>query len=196
MYYIVGLGNPGEEYKLSRHSTGRIIADDFRKSQKFGEFETNKKLSALFCEGKIKKEKLMLILPEKYMNNSGKSVAPVIKSKKAAGNLIVVHDDLDLPLGKFKISFGSGSAGHKGVESIMRAVKTKDFIRIKVGISPATTSGKIKKPQGKKVIDYILGNFKPQELKIIKKVSKKISEAMASILTDGLNKTMSIYGSR
>lgn len=196
MYYIVGLGNPGEEYKLSRHSTGRIIADDFRKSQEFGEFETNKKLSALSCEGKIKKEKLMLILPEKYMNNSGKSVGPVIKSKKAAENLIVIHDDLDLPIGRFKISFGSGSAGHKGVESIMRAVKTKDFIRIKVGISPATHSGKIKKPQGKKVIDHILGNFKPQELKIIKKVSKKISEAMASILTDGLDKTMSIYCSR
>ncbi|MFH1956500.1 MAG: aminoacyl-tRNA hydrolase, partial [Patescibacteria group bacterium] len=136
------------------------------------------------------------ILPEKYMNNSGKSVGPVIKSKKAAENLIVIHDDLDLPIGRFKISFGSGSAGHKGVESIMRAVKTKDFIRIKVGISPATHSGKIKKPQGKKVIEHILGNFKPQELKIIKKVSKKISEAMASILTDGLDKTMSIYCSR
>lgn len=193
MHYIVGLGNPGEEYNISRHNTGRIIVEDFAKKEKLDDFETDKKLNALVSEGKIKKEKVMLILPETFMNKSGNSVKPLIKSKKGAGNLIVVHDDLDIPLGKIKISLGKNSGGHRGVESIMRAIKTKDFIRIRVGISPATPKGKIKKPEGKKVIDHILENFKPKELEIIKKNSKMIVPALETIITEGLNKAMSVY---
>lgn len=193
MQYIVGLGNPGEEYRVSRHNTGRIVLAEFIKSQKIGELEFNKKLNALTAERKIKKEKVMLIFPETFMNKSGNSVKLLIKSKKAAENLIVVHDDLDIPLGKIKISFGKNSGGHRGVESIMRAIKTKDFTRIRIGISPATPKGKIKKPEEKKVIDYILENFKPKELEILKKNSKKIVPALETIITEGLNKAMSIY---
>ncbi len=193
MHYIVGLGNPGEEYKLSRHNTGRIVLAEFIKVQKIKELEFNKKLNALVAEGKIKKEKFQVIMPETYMNNSGKSLKNLITSPKKAQNLVVIHDDLDLPLGRFKISFGSGSAGHKGVESVMRAVKTKDFIRIKVGISSATPKGKIKKPEGKKVVNHILGNFKPKEMDILKKISKKISLALKSIIPEGLSRTMSVY---
>lgn len=193
MHYIVGLGNPGEEYRVSRHNTGRIVLAEFIKSQKIGELEFNKKLNALTAERKIKKEKVMLIFPETFMNKSGNSVKLLIKSKKAAENLIVVHDDLDIPLGKIKISFGKNSGGHRGVESIMRAIKTKDFTRIRIGISPATPKGKIKKPEEKKVIDYILENFKPKELEILKKNSKKIVPALETIITEGLNKAMSIY---
>lgn len=192
MHYIIGLGNPGEEYKISRHNTGRIIVEDFAKFAGW-RFEFNKKLNALVSEGKIKKEKAMLILPETFMNKSGNSVKPLIKSKKGAENLIVVHDDLDIPLGKIKISFGKNSGGHRGVESIMRAIKTKDFIRIRVGISPTTPKGKIKKPEGKKVIAHILENFKPKELEIIKKNSKKIVLALETIITEGLGKAMSVY---
>jgi len=173
MYYIVGLGNPGEEYKLSRHSTGRLALADFVKN---GE-----------------KKKVKVIFPETFMNDSGKALRPIIKSKKMAEHLIVVHDDLDLGLGKFKISFGSGSAGHKGVESVIKNIKTKDFIRIRVGISPLTPSGKIKKPEGKKVVEHILNNFKPKELEILKKTSKKITLALESIIKEGLSKAMSLY---
>lgn len=193
MYYIVGLGNPGEEYKLSRHNTGRIVLAEFIKTQKIKEPEFNKKLNALVAEGKIKKENFQIIMPEIYMNNSGKSLRGLITSKKKAENLIVVHDDLDLPLGRFKISFASGSAGHKGVESVIRAVKTKGFIRIKVGISSATPKGKIKKPEVKKVIAHILGNFKSKEMDILKKISKKISLALESIILEGLSRAMSVY---
>ncbi len=192
MHYIVGLGNPGEEYKISRHNTGRIAVENFAKSAGW-QIEFNKKLNASVSEGKIKKEKAMLILPETFMNKSGNSVKSLIKSKKAAENLIVIHDDLDIPLGKIKISFGKNSGGHRGVESIMRAIKTKDFIRIRVGISPATPKGKIKKPEGKKVIDHILENFKPKELEIIKKNSKKIIPALETIIAEGFGKAMSVY---
>jgi len=179
MYYIVGLGNPGKEYELSRHNTGRIVLGSL---VKINEMETNKKLNALVKEIKIGRQKAQVIFPETFMNKSGNSVKPLITSKKKAKNLIVVHDDLDLPLGRFKISFASGSGGHKGVESIMKAIKTKDFFRIRAGISLTTSSGKIKKPERKKVIGHILGNFKPKEIQIIKKLSKKILSAMETIV--------------
>ncbi len=158
---------------MTRHNTGRLALADF------------------IINGE--KKKVKVIFPETFMNNSGKILRPIITSKKKAGDLIVVHDDLDLPLGRFKIAFGSGSAGHRGVESIIKNIKTKDFIRIRVGISPSTPSGKIKKPDAKKVIDYIIGKFKPSELAIIKKISKKITPAIEAIMNEGLQKAMSLY---
>ena len=193
MYYIVGLGNPGEEYKLSRHNTGRIIVEDFRKSEDLDDFEIDKKINALASEGKIKKEKAILIMPETFMNKSGLSLKNLITSKKKAENLVVIHYDVDLPLGRAKISFGSGSGGHKGVEAIMRAIKTKDFVRVRVGISPTTPSGKIKKPESKKMGDFILGNFTPKEQTIIKKESKKITSAIEAIVGGGREKAMNLF---
>ena len=192
MYYIVGLGNPGEEYELSRHNTGRIIADDFRRNEKLDDFELDKKIKALVSEGKVAKEKVILIFPETFMNKSGLSLKGLVNSKKKAENLIVIHDDIDLPLGKFKIKFGSGSAGHKGVESVMKAIKTKDFIRIKVGVSPTTPSGKIKKPTGKKMVDFIIGNFSQKELAVMKNNSKKIISVLEMIIKEGREKAMSL----
>ncbi|MEW5908055.1 MAG: aminoacyl-tRNA hydrolase [Patescibacteria group bacterium] len=193
MYYIAGLGNPGEKYKLSRHSTGRTIVGDFCKKNEMEDYEFNKKINALTTERKMGKEKIMCILPETFMNKSGLSLKPIITSEKKAGNLIVVHDDLDIPLGKFKISFGKNSGGHRGVESVIKNIKTKDFIRIRVGISPTTPFGKLKKPDAKKIIDHILGNFKPKELNILKKVSKKITSAIEIIIKEGLQKAMNLY---
>jgi len=172
MYYIVGLGNPGEEYELTRHNTGRLALADFAKNPPAG--------------GKV-------IFPDTFMNNSGLALKPIIKSKKMAEHLIVVHDDLDLPLGRFKIVFGRDSAGHKGVESVIKNIRTKDFIRIRVGISPVTPAGKIKKPPAEKVIAYIIGKFKPAELKIMSKISKKITSAIEMIMGEGLQKAMSLY---
>jgi PTH1 family peptidyl-tRNA hydrolase len=173
MYYIVGLGNPGEEYELTRHNTGRLALADFAKN--------------------IPKQ-VKVIFPDTFMNKSGLALKPIITSKQKAKNLIVVHDDLDLPLGRFKIVFRRDSAGHKGVESIIKNIKTKDFIRIRVGTSPrAGSSGKIKKPPAEKVINHILGKFKPSELAVIKKISKKITLAIEVIIKEGLQKAMSLY---
>lgn len=190
MYYIVGLGNPGAEYQSSRHNTGRIVLADFLKKRKI-ELASDKKLKALTGKGEYDSKKFIVVFPETFMNNSGKSVACFIKSKLGAKNLVVIHDDVDLPLGKFKISFGRGSGGHKGVESIMRALKTNEFLRIRVGVSPSTTKGKLKKPTVEKMNDFILGSFKPAETDETTKVSKKVSQVLEIFIAEGKEKTNS-----
>jgi len=191
MYTVVGLGNPGEEYEQTRHNTGRIALARFLDAISADEPKLNKKYLALSTEGKLKKEKILVLFPETYMNKSGGSIKNLITSKKKAEQLIVVHDDLDLGLGKIKITFNRGSGGHRGVESIIRAIKTEGFIRVRVGISASTPSGKVKKP--KDVDTFIIGKFSPKELEVMKKVSKKVSEALLTIVSDGRERAMSEF---
>jgi peptidyl-tRNA hydrolase, PTH1 family len=184
MIYIVGLGNPGEEYENTRHNTGAKALENFANKNKFEVFNTEK----------IGKEKIQLLLPQTFMNKSGTSVKPLTTSKKKAENLVVIYDDLDMPLGKLKISFGRGSGGHKGVESIVRSIKTKDFVRIRIGISPSTPKGKVKKPNSeKKIVDFILGNFSKKETETLKKVFRKVNEALETIIKEGRAKAMNEF---
>lgn len=189
-YIIVGLGNPTAEYELTRHNTGRLILDHFfkqvAKENDLIEWKFDKKTNALKSSGKIEGENVIFLKPETMMNNSGKSLKELVANSKQAEKLIVIYDDLDLPLGTYKLSFNRGSGGHRGIESIIKNIKTKAFIRVRVGIAPLTPSGKIKKPQGEdKIIDFILGKFKTTELDVLKKISKKINEALICILTEG-----------
>jgi len=193
MYYIVGLGNPTEEYELTRHNAGRMAVLDFVKKEGIDIPEFDKKLNALVSEGKIGKEKITAILPETFMNKSGETVKKLAIPPKSVKNLIVLHDDVDLPLGKIKISFGKSSGGHKGVESVIKAVKTKDFVRIRIGISATTPKGAVKKPSGEKFLDFIVGKFKPAELAAMKKVSKIAGEALETIIKDGAEKAMGMF---
>lgn len=191
MKYIVALGNPGEEYKNTRHNVGRIVLAEFAKKNNFSDWSPDKKLKAISSEGKIGKDKVHLIEPETFMNKSGLSLQPIITSKKKAEDLVVIHDDLDLPIRKFKISFNKSSGGHRGVESIIKAIKTEAFTRVRVGISPATPSGKLKKPKGEKeVADFILGEFKKSEMETLKKISKKVSDALEMLIIEGREKAM------
>jgi PTH1 family peptidyl-tRNA hydrolase len=194
-YIVVGLGNPGEEYVETRHNMGRMVLQAFVKKNNWAEFEFNKKLNSLETAGKVGKNKAELLKPETFMNKSGEAVKSLIKSKKAAETLVVIHDDLDLPLGKIKISFNKSSGGHRGVESIIKAVKTEGFIRLRLGISGETAGGKIKKPQGEeKVIDAILGEFKESEKLELKKVIKKAVSALELVLEHGWEKGASLLG--
>ncbi len=173
MKLIAGLGNPGEQYENTRHNTGRIIIG--------------------MIEDKIN-TKVKFLMPDSFMNNSGKVVAPLIKSKKDLSDLIVIYDDVDLPLGKIKISFNRSSGGHNGVGSIIKHLKTEEFLRIRVGICPTTPTGKLKKPKGEEaVLKFLLGDFKKEELVILKKESKKIAEAIDMIFAEGKDKAMSLY---
>ena len=191
MYHITALGNPGEEYKNTRHNVGRIVLEAFAKKNGFSEWIPNKKLKALSSEGKIGKEEAQLIEPETFMNKSGLSLQPIITSKKKAESLIIIHDDLDLPIGKFKISFNKSSGGHRGVESVIKAIKTEAFTRVRIGISPSTPSGKLKKPKGEKdVADFILGEFKKSEMETLKKLSKKVADALEMLILEGREKAM------
>jgi len=174
MKLVVGLGNPGEEYENTRHNTGRILVG--------------------MIEEKLEGKKIKFITPDTFMNNSGKAVAPLIKSKKDLTQLVVIYDDIDLPLGKIKISFDRSSGGHNGLESVIKKLKSKEFVRIRIGISPSTPTGKLRKPSGEQaMLKFLLGKYKESELIELKKLSKKVAEAVETIFTESKEKAMSLY---
>jgi PTH1 family peptidyl-tRNA hydrolase len=193
---IMGLGNPGGEYAKTRHNAGRMAVELVAKAESFGAFALRKGALALVSEGKIDKEKVLLVLPETAMNLSGKSAVGVIKSlsagrqaRKAYEQLLVVRDDLDLPLGVLKMTFNRGSGGHKGVESIMRALKTEAFAQLKIGISGQGKKNQTKKVSGEeKVIKHVIGKFKPAEEALLKKTLKKAALVAHLFATEGIEK--------
>ena len=193
MFTVVGLGNPGEEYEKTRHNTGFMVVDFLAGKQ--ARWEKSEKAHCLYFWTTINKKKVEFIKPQTFMNKSGLSIAYAQKKYKIKlENIIIIYDDIDLPFGTFKISFNRGSGGHKGLESIVKALKSKEFVRIRVGITPATPGGKLKKSKGeKKVLDFILSDFKKKELETLKKLSKKIDEALIMIMEEGRGKAMSIY---
>lgn len=197
---IVGLGNPGEEYEGTRHNAGREAVMLFAKKNSFPAFEFDKKSNALISEKKLGKNKITLVLPETFMNKSGLSVGKFVKLSKSKGRLsvelFVVHDDLDIPLGRAKMSFNKSSGGHKGVESIMRAVKSESFWRIRIGISKAGPKGSVKKPQGEDLINnFIVSEFKSAEADELKKVLKKIVWCIEIASTESGEKAMGMLNS-
>jgi PTH1 family peptidyl-tRNA hydrolase len=178
MKLVVGLGNPGTEYENTRHNTGRIMVS-----------LVEKKLDQI-----NNKQKIKFLTLDTFMNLSGKAVASLVKSKKDLKDLVVIYDDIDLPLGKMKISFNRSSGGHNGLGSVIESLKSQEFLRVRVGISPATPSGKIRKPTGDKaVLNFLLEEFKKSELETLKKLSKKVAEAVEMIFTEGKDKAMSLY---
>ena len=196
MWTLVGLGNPDSEYEGSRHNAGRNFLEYVAKKNSLSDWKEDRKKRALAEKGELFGEKVVLVLPETYMNDSGKAVKNFVSNVKAAQKLIVLNDDLDLPLGKVRISFGSGSGGHKGVESIQKAIKTNDFVRIRIGISGSTASGKLKKPNPEKVIDHVLGKFRTTEQERLKKAKKLVEEGIELLLTGGLGKAMTLVNSK
>lgn len=154
---------------------------------------------------------IALVCPQTFMNKSGDALRQIkdlrfrIKDKKKKiENLAVIHDDLDIPFGSYKISFDKSSGGHKGVESIIRALKTQAFVRVRVGISPfvkvrtkkrgGISSFVLKKPKGNAAVQkHILGKFSADELAALKKLAKRLSEAIAMLVTEGREKAMSRY---
>jgi PTH1 family peptidyl-tRNA hydrolase len=194
---IVGLGNPGKEYEKTRHNAGRMVVEYFAKNCNMGEFTLHKKSNALVAEGKVGKEKVTLVLPETFMNNSGKAVVHFVKSVKAGKDLIVIRDDLDLPVGAVKMTYGRGSGGHKGVESVMRAIKTDQFSQIKIGISGQGKKNQAKKVSGEeRVLKHVVGKFKPTEESAAKKAIKKAALAAETFVTDSLEKAVMIANTR
>ena len=193
-WVVVGLGNPGEQYEGTRHNTGRMALDFFATKAGCSDWREDKKSNAHVSSGMLGKTTLALVCPDTFMNKSGNAISKFVKSQKAAERMVVVYDDLDLPLGKMKVSFDRGSGGHKGIESIMHAVKTKKFTRIRIGISSVTAAGKIRKPSGDKdVNDFILSKFKANDLAEIKKIFKKAAEAIEVIVLEGRERAMNQF---
>jgi len=183
MFLIIGLGNPLKKYINTRHNVGFMAIDKFKENNNFPEFKFDKKSNSLLS----KKGNIILLKPQTFMNESGKSVKKIIKDKNIKlENLIVVHDDIDLIIGKIKIVKDRGSAGHKGVESIINELKTKNFIRIRIGIGFQS-----EKPKDTK--NFVINNFTKEEKEIINKTLEEVNEAIKIIIENGYEKAATIY---
>ena len=186
MHIVIGLGNPGKEYENTRHNAGRMAVEKIHDANDFSLWKEEKKPKMQVSTGALGGVKTTLVLPDTFMNKSGHAAAHYIRNKKGAGSLIVIHDDLDMPLGSMKISFGRSSGGHNGVESIIKALKTRDFVRVRMGVSRKTSKGFAKKPAGEAaVLKFLLGKFSPSELDVYKKIMKRAAEAVAVMVKDG-----------
>ncbi len=188
MRIILGLGNPGEKFQKTRHNLGFMTIDNLQLTiDKFSDWKNIKKLQAEISKGEINSQKVLLAKPLTFMNLSGKAVKKLTYNLQLTTyNLWIIHDDIDLPLGKIRIVKNRGSAGHKGVKSIIKEIGTKNFVRFRIGIQPKF--GKSKNPE-----KFVLQNFNKGEEKIVKEVIKKTAEAIELSLKSGLGKAMSKY---
>ncbi len=194
VYTFVGLGNPQDEYDGTRHNTGNMAVEALRKVFDFEDWSLDKRHESLVSRGVYEKEKVVLMLPQTYMNKSGKAVVGLAGKPSSRERLVVIHDDLDIPFGSFKISFGKHSGGHRGVDSIVRSAKSRDFIRIRIGISKVSSKGKLLKPKGEQAVEkWILGAFTKDELSALKRVFKKVGEASKMIIEEGRGQAMNQF---
>jgi len=192
MRLIVGLGNPGLTYSHNRHNIGFMCLSRF--ARKHGIRFTHKKSQARIGQGEVAGTRLILARPQTMMNLSGNSVGRLVKRYKInPEDLIVIHDDLDLPLGKIRIRQGGRSAGHKGIESIITCLGNSDFIRIRVGIGrPADIKDEVA-DRDAEVIDHVLSDFNTAENKTVAEVTSRVSEAIVCLLGEGLPTAMNRY---
>lgn len=177
MQVIIGLGNPGEKYAKTRHNAGFIVLDEYLKDEKW---RTEKRFNAMVCE----KDGIVFAKPLTFMNESGVSVNKILsyyhllpkmigftkKDTDLSDVLCVVHDDIDLEIGKNKIDVNRNSAGHKGIQSIISHLKTKNFTRLRVGIKNDLAKSVIP------TISFVLQPFSKEEMETIKKASLQLSE--------------------
>ncbi|AEH45394.1 peptidyl-tRNA hydrolase [Thermodesulfatator indicus DSM 15286] len=176
----VGLGNPGPRYRFTRHNFGFLVLDELAslKGLKFSQGAYQSLVSAY--------KDAFLVKPQTFMNLSGEAVAPWSRKLKISSErILVIHDDLDLPLGRLKFVPKGGAGGHRGVKSVIDALGTKEFPRLKLGIG--------RPPQGVTVREYVLSPFSESEIPLVKKVLERAVEALDYLLEHDLPKTMSTF---
>ncbi len=194
--FIFGLGNPGQEYSFSRHNFGFIALDSFSKEYDFPAFSHKK--NYLISNKTVSDKNVYLIKPLTYMNLSGKAVKEAlnkhgifkISDNNSASTIILIHDDLDLGFGSYKIKFGGSGGSHNGVNSVINSLQSKNFIRVKLGIN---SPDRAKFDSG---ADYVLSNFSKEEIKKIPDILKIINEILSVIISDGLTKAMNTFSRR
>ena len=194
MKIIVGLGNPGSHYRLNRHNIGFRCIDHI--ADKFS-IPVKKRLCRSDAgQGSIAGCDVLLIKPRTYVNLSGEAVAGLLdKFHVKPGELIVIHDDLDLPAGRMRLRLGGKSGGHRGIRSTIDCIGSPDFIRVRIGISrPGNKDSRYADED--EIVDYVLGDFPPQEEDIIKTAVVNVAKAVECILADGLEIAMNRFNRR
>ncbi|RNC68346.1 MAG: aminoacyl-tRNA hydrolase [Desulfuromonadales bacterium] len=183
---IVGLGNPGPKYQWTRHNAGFMVLD--RLSHSLGVSVVKKSFSGLFGEVSWHGERLLFLKPQTFMNLSGRSVAEALRFHKLTlSDLIVIHDDLDIPFGKVKLKEGGGHGGHNGLRSLVQELGGAGFTRVRVGIG---------RPLHGDVVNYVLTNFTTEEMGGLATVLDGVVDLMEALVTSGLPKAMSLYNNR
>lgn len=192
MKLIVGLGNPGRSYANNRHNLGFMCLNHFARTQ--GIRFDRRQAKARIGTGEVVGNKVVVARPQTYMNESGQSVSALVNRFNInLDELIVIHDDLDLPLGKIRIRHGGGAAGHRGIDSIIDALSSQDFSRIRVGVGrPAVTNGS-NGITGADIIAYLLSDFTPDDKQSITQVIPVVSEAILCFLIEGLTAAMNKF---
>ena len=190
MKLIVGLGNPGRTYAHNRHNAGFRCLNYFARLHSI-RFD-HRQCRARVGIGEVSGEKLLLAKPRTFVNLSGDPVACLVRKHNIAlSNLLVIYDDLDLPLGKIRLRQSGSSGGHKGMNSIISALGSEDFPRIRVGIGRPQIEGQSISEDV--IVNYVLSDFSPQEEAIIKPVIARVSEAIDYFLTHGIETAMSKF---
>lgn len=180
---IAGLGNPGPKYLWTRHNAGFMVLDRF--SRLAGIPLTRKNFSGLYGEGDLRGDRLLLLKPQTFMNLSGRSVAAALRFHKLSlQDMIVIHDDLDIPFGCIKIKEGGGHAGHNGLRSLTQELGSGDFIRLRIGIG---------RPFHGDMADYVLTNFAPEEMAGLPRLLDGVVDALELLIAEGAPKAMSLY---
>ncbi len=182
MYLIVGLGNPGSRYVFTPHNVGFMVCDLLSVSFNFN-FSQSQKFRGYIGDFNYNAQKILVLKPSTYMNLSGISVSLVVDFYKIdVDNIIVIHDDIDMEFSKIKIKKNSSSGGHRGVQSIIESINSKEFVRIKIGV------GKKGNPK-----EHVLSQFNKDELNIIRQAAENAKDAAISIIEDGYTVAMNKF---
>lgn len=184
MHCIIGLGNPGPEYCQTRHNAGFLAVDHL--AEKLGVSMTRRGFQSLYASGNLEGKSLLLVKPQTFMNLSGEAVKQVLDYYKiSSSQIMVVYDDLDLPLGALRFRTLGSAGGHKGMKSIIELLQTEEFARLRLGIG--------RPPQGVSVTDYVLTRFSALESPIMAEMIQKAGEAAMAFICQGSNYTMNHY---
>jgi PTH1 family peptidyl-tRNA hydrolase len=184
MKIIIGLGNPGKDYALTRHNVGFWCMDRLATRYDLGGWE--RRSSVLICQGKIFGERLVLVKPRTFVNNSGRAVLYMLaRFHEVANSIVVIYDDLDLSLGRIRVRASGGSGGHNGIKSIIEGLGSEKFARIRIGIGRPVEYAD--------AVDHVLGIFTPHEVVIIGKVLDTAEQAIISIFRHGAEQTMNSF---
>jgi PTH1 family peptidyl-tRNA hydrolase len=192
MKLIVGLGNPGFLYTRNRHNIGFMCVNNLARRLRI-KFD-RKQGHARTGIGNIAGSRVVLAKPQTYMNASGESVDALMKKLNLKpADLVIVHDDLDLPTGKIRLRLGGSSGGHKGIDSIIARTGTPDFYRVRVGIGRPDSDKASEKAKEEAVVSYVLSDFTSAERDIMEKTIPEVSEAVICLLSEGITAAMNKY---